>query len=218
MKVQNNSWCRSKRFLRVAASSNPALNLAPFSRWTLREKAAQRRLALRLGVMRQIAALLMFVTITSTVLAEPLFVRFDGFGPVTVGMTKAAVDRALAQKLEQPPESHDNECEYFVPTKGLAGVLFMFSHGRLVRIDVKKGKTQTELGIRIGDSISKIRKAYTTGVAITAHQYIPAPQGKYVTVKSPDGKHAIRFETDNGRVVAFYSGRFPEVEYVERCL
>ena len=28
-------------------SSNPALNLAPFSRWTLRDKAAQRRLALR---------------------------------------------------------------------------------------------------------------------------------------------------------------------------
>jgi hypothetical protein len=26
---------------------NPALNLAPFSRWALRDKAAQRRLALR---------------------------------------------------------------------------------------------------------------------------------------------------------------------------
>ncbi len=29
------------------AWANPALNLAPFSRWTLRDKAAQRRLALR---------------------------------------------------------------------------------------------------------------------------------------------------------------------------
>jgi hypothetical protein len=29
------------------ASPNPALNLAPFGRWTLRDKAAQRRLALR---------------------------------------------------------------------------------------------------------------------------------------------------------------------------
>jgi hypothetical protein len=27
--------------------SNPALNLAPYVRWTLRDKAAQRRLALR---------------------------------------------------------------------------------------------------------------------------------------------------------------------------
>jgi len=29
---------------------NPALNLAPFSRWTLRDKAAQRRLALLQGL------------------------------------------------------------------------------------------------------------------------------------------------------------------------
>jgi len=30
-----------------SAMANPALNLAPFGRWTLRDKAAQRRLALR---------------------------------------------------------------------------------------------------------------------------------------------------------------------------
>ncbi len=29
--------------------ANPALNLAPFGRWTLRDRAAQRRLALRYG-------------------------------------------------------------------------------------------------------------------------------------------------------------------------
>jgi hypothetical protein len=33
--------------LRAFAVPNMALNLAPFSRWTLRNKAAQRRLALR---------------------------------------------------------------------------------------------------------------------------------------------------------------------------
>ena len=32
------------------ARANPALNLAPFSRWTLRDKAAQRRLALLQGL------------------------------------------------------------------------------------------------------------------------------------------------------------------------
>ena len=32
------------------AWANPALNLAPFSRWTLRDKAAQRRLALLQGL------------------------------------------------------------------------------------------------------------------------------------------------------------------------
>jgi hypothetical protein len=34
------------------SSSNPALNLAPFSRWTLRDKAVQRRLALRWSLER----------------------------------------------------------------------------------------------------------------------------------------------------------------------
>ena len=36
-----------KTALSSSTRSNPALNLAPFSRWTLRDKAAQRRLALR---------------------------------------------------------------------------------------------------------------------------------------------------------------------------
>ena len=35
------------RFVASNAGSNMALNLAPFGRWTLRDKAAQRRLALR---------------------------------------------------------------------------------------------------------------------------------------------------------------------------
>ena len=33
--------------------SNPALNLAPFGRWTLRDKAAQRRLALRYAMNQE---------------------------------------------------------------------------------------------------------------------------------------------------------------------
>jgi len=34
----------------VIVKPNPALNLAPFGRWTLRDKAAQRRLALLQGL------------------------------------------------------------------------------------------------------------------------------------------------------------------------
>ena len=33
--------------------ANPALNPAPFGRWTLRDKAAQRRLALRYALKNQ---------------------------------------------------------------------------------------------------------------------------------------------------------------------
>ena len=37
----------TKSLLSLKARSNMALNLAPYGRWTLRDKAAQRRLALR---------------------------------------------------------------------------------------------------------------------------------------------------------------------------
>ena len=37
----------AERVAVVNKSPNPALNLAPFGRWTLRDKSAQRRLALR---------------------------------------------------------------------------------------------------------------------------------------------------------------------------
>jgi hypothetical protein len=36
---------RQRRLFSIGTMSNPALNLAPFGRWTLRDKAAQRRLA-----------------------------------------------------------------------------------------------------------------------------------------------------------------------------
>jgi hypothetical protein len=44
------------------ATPNPALNLAPFGRWTLRDKTAQRRLALRYTAVKSVAlALALFV-------------------------------------------------------------------------------------------------------------------------------------------------------------
>lgn len=145
-------------------------------------------------------------------------VRFDGFGPVRVGMSKTDVSRALGQELELTKQPGVEECEYLHVKKEWKGLEFMFSQGIVVRIDVMKGSTATQAGIGIGDSISKIKKAYPKRLAVEPHKHIPLPEGKYVTVKAPDGKHAIRFETDKGRVITYYSGRFPEVEYVEHCL
>ena len=46
MQVESNA-VSNLHILRVAASSNMALDLAPFGRWTLRDKATQRRSTLR---------------------------------------------------------------------------------------------------------------------------------------------------------------------------
>lgn len=145
-------------------------------------------------------------------------VRYDGFGPVKVGMSKTVASAALGVELERTNVAGDNECEYLHAKSGWEGIEFMFSQGVVVRVDVMKGRTATANGIRIGDSIAKIKKAYPKRVEVAPHQYIPLPDGKYLTVKSSSGTNAIRFETDKGRVINYYAGRFPEIEYVEHCL
>lgn len=169
--------------------------------------------------MKLLVAIFAVFALLPAAQAEDRFVvRYDGFGPVLIGMTKAEVSAALGERLVQTSGAEDFECEYLHPTKHWKGVAFMFSRGRVARVDVREGTTETDSGIRIGDQIEKVKKAYGRKVNITPHQYIPEPEGKYLTVKSSNGKRAICFETDNGRIVTFYAGRFPEVEYVEGCL
>ncbi|SER33879.1 hypothetical protein SAMN04244573_03409 [Azotobacter beijerinckii] len=50
------SSSKQRLMLVIEMQPNPALNLAPFGRWTLRDKAAQRRLALRYPTIGTIGA------------------------------------------------------------------------------------------------------------------------------------------------------------------
>lgn len=169
--------------------------------------------------MRLVATIILAFALPQAVVAgEDFTVTYDGIGPVRIGMTKAEVSRIAGEPIERSPGAGDAECEYFYAPHHLPGVKFMFSREQLARIDVVDGATPTQAGVRIGDTLAKIKKAYRSRVSMATHQYIPEPDGKYVTARSPSGKRAIRFETDKGRVVTYYVGRFPEVEYVEGCL
>jgi hypothetical protein len=169
--------------------------------------------------MKLLVAIFTAIALLPAAQAEDRFVvRYDGFGPVRIGMTKVEAAAALGEPLVRTSGAGDFECEYLHPTEHWNGVAFMFSRGRVARVDVREGTTETDSSIRIGDQIAKVTKAYGRKVTITPHQYIPEPEGKYLTVKSSNGKRAIRFETDNGRVVTYYVGRFPEVTFVEGCL
>ena len=149
---------------------------------------------------------------------QPFVIDYDGFGPVRLGMTKAEVSRVLGEKLVRTHGAGDIECEYLRANQHWDGIEFMFSHNRVVRIDVRKGTTETIAGVRLGDGIQKVKNTYGKQLVVTPHHYIPEPEGSYLTVKSSNGNRAIRFETDNGRVIKYYVGRLPEVEYVEGCL
>jgi hypothetical protein len=94
----------------------------------------------------------------------------------------------------------------------------MFARGRVARIDVASAGVTSDAGIAVGDSAARVTEAYAGRVTTPPHKYVPG--GQYLTVRSTspaDSARRMVFETENGRVTRFRSGRVPEVEWVERC-
>ncbi|MCL4526695.1 MAG: hypothetical protein M1492_09585 [Gammaproteobacteria bacterium] len=87
----------------MANRPNPALNLAPFGRWTLRDKAAQRRLALRSRALcaRERGASVEHRGVGRTAPANPSFERtpLRGFARVSLRALRALRPYAGAAQL-----------------------------------------------------------------------------------------------------------------------
>ena len=140
-------------------------------------------------------------------------VREDGIGPVKVGMTIGQLKAALHEKLSEQ-ESGSGNC-YYVTSREHAHLAFMIIGGRVVRVDVDASGIRTSSGLQVGDSEAHARQVYGQKLKVTSHQYIDT--GRYLTVRSADGRHGIRFETDKGKITSFYVGTYESIQYVEGC-
>jgi hypothetical protein len=149
--------------------------------------------------------------------AEPAWrTRMDSFGPVRIGMTRAQAERAAGLPLADDRAVSAAYCYYLDFTRGIKGVVFMFTEGRIARVDVLAAGYATLSGARIGDSEARLRELYGERAKFLPHKYLGAA-GNYVTVTAVDGRHAVQFETKHGRVFRYRAGKFPEVALVEGC-
>ena len=124
--------------------------------------------------------------------------------------------RRVAGDFTMP--SGASECTYVRPANAPRGVAVMLASGLVARVDVDSSGVQSDAGVAVGDSASRVSAAYAGRVSTTPHKY--APGGQYLTVQSAspaDSSLRIVFESDAGRITRFRSGRVPEVEQVERC-
>ena len=145
--------------------------------------------------------------------ADPWVVRDDGVGPVKIGMTLAQLSAVLHEKLSE--QESDNDSCYYVTASKHDHIAFMIIDGRVERIDVDAPGIATSTGVQVGNSELSVRKIYGTGVKVTKHAYVDT--GHYLTVRSADGRHGVRFEIDNGKVTMFYVGKFDAIQYIEGC-
>lgn len=172
--------------------------------------------------MKIARAITLALAIAPLAQAAPPVLTLDGLGPVRLGMTPKAVERALGAKLDvgypedyscgvgQRADSRDHDIRY------------MFDDGVLSRIDIgKAGGAPTDIrtakGIGLDSSEDEIRSAYGPRIKMAPHPYLEA-EGHYVTVDAPGHRRGFIFETEHGRVTEFRAGTYPSLGYIEGCL
>lgn len=140
-------------------------------------------------------------------------IRYDGIGPVKIGMTPSQLRAVLHEPLIE--EDSGNDACYYVHTRGRKHLQFMIEDGKLARIDVNAPGIPTQTGIQVGDAEARVRQIYGDQLKVTDHKYIDT--GRYLTMRSSNYRYGIRFETDKGKVTTFYAGTYEAIQYVEGC-
>jgi hypothetical protein len=142
-------------------------------------------------------------------------IRFDGFGPVKVGMKPADAMKVFGNLLTENRWDDESECYYLnMKEDPENSPAFMVNDGTVARVDISTAEYQTEAGAKVGDTEARIKEIYGPGVDVSPHEYV---DGHYLTMTTKDGKYAIVFETDGKVVTYIRAGRPPEVGYIEGC-
>ncbi len=149
-------------------------------------------------------------------LAAKYRIRFDGLGPVKVGMKPGDASKAFGEDLTENRLDDESDCYYLDMNADdpESAPSFMVNAGTIARVDVSTPDYLTEAGAKVGDTEERIKELYGPGVEVSPHEYV---DGHYLTVTSKDGKYAIVFETDGEKVTYIRAGRPPEVGYIEGC-
>jgi hypothetical protein len=133
-------------------------------------------------------------------------------------MTVAEAAAVVPGSFSSPSGDDANECEYASWSEAPAGVHVMLASGTVARIDVDSAAVLTAAGGGVGVSAARIDSLYPGRVRRMPHKY--EANGAYLVVlaEAPaDTMNRIVFETDGRLVKSYRAGRFPQVEYVERC-
>ena len=160
-------------------------------------------------------ASILFATVAVCTATHEWVVRFDGIGPVKIGMSLSELNAALHESFSMPEDKDERACFYVEHAKH-PGVAFMIQEGYVTRIDVDQPGIVTTEGMKVGDSESRAIQVYGSKLKVEPHHYT-APAGHYLTVLSNNERYGIRFETDEGKIVRFYAGQRQAIALVEGC-
>jgi hypothetical protein len=132
-------------------------------------------------------------------------------------MTRAQVSAALSIRLEGDAIENEDACIEMAAQEGYRGIYFMFENRRLSRISATEpSQATTPLGVGIGATAARVRRAYGPGMRSEVHEYLGRP-AEYLTFWKRGNARGIRFETDSDRRVTAIHVGGASIRYVEGC-
>lgn len=168
-------------------------------------------LLLGAGVLLTSARAIRAVT-HSTGLPAP--VTLDGVAGARPGMTAAAVSQAWKTPVRLGERIRPG-CQTSAVSKGGMDGYTLFERGRFGAVFFTRG-ARTPSGIRIGSSLSALRRTYRGRLISRPHAY--EPSGRYYFLTRRSRPHwQIRFDVSAGSRVTQISFGNAAVRYVEGC-
>lgn len=168
----------------------------------------------------------LLTTFASQAASPAQILRMDRLGPVKLGMTVRAAERALGRKLHNENPEAGVGCTYYALGRTQDSLVhYMVEDGRITRIDIDyvaqlhppaHSPITTQAGIGIGSTEADIRRAYGRKLKIVPDPYMES-EGNNLTVEDLGHHRGILFETVHGKVTSFRAGIHPSLEYSEGC-
>ncbi|MDW6024263.1 hypothetical protein SAZ10_21160 [Mesorhizobium sp. BAC0120] len=145
----------------------------------------------------------------------------DRLGPVRLGMSVAEAEEALGATLAPVTGDRQEACWFAGRADGAdPGIAYMVVADRITRIDVLKpqdGPTPsvtTAAGIGIGATLAEVRRRYGPALPLVPHPIGALSQWALV---EPSDQGGIRLHIADGKVIEFWAGREPYLDYPEGC-
>ncbi len=141
--------------------------------------------------------------------------RFDGLGPLKIGMSFDQANRAVGKTMQRTPKElrGNPQCDY-LQLPGSSRIALMFVKDKLGRIDLgQSGGTDSGIAINAPES-----QVYATYKEVASRSRAYTDGGANLTVRAGKGGLGMQFEIEDGKVVSLSSGRLELVRLDEECL